>query len=331
MRCTLFSKSEKKQEQKFYFNLFNLFSFLSYRKSFQRMLQGALALAEGERELELLVLQFLYEENLGDTAHMLEQESGCFFNMKYFGDQVLAGNLDDADSYLLGFTRIEDNKFSRKIFFQLRKHKYLEALDSKNWQHQHWKNQRSNLGTQIPQEVLLVPIAMPAPLQHDAPPSISNSLSLTVYPNPPISHSAAAAGAVNYLPENEGFLTCSRRSLANSTGINYQCVNSENARKRSRIVTVDENNFDNKQAADVKERIQDEDVNKIEDRKLADVSNSVPCRSFKLPDPKSMGKIVQLLYKNSGSDVLALASNTAHKIWKWTCNNKCSIFARTAR
>ncbi|XP_059066535.1 protein TOPLESS-RELATED PROTEIN 2 [Cryptomeria japonica] len=283
------------------------------------------------RELELLVLQFLYEENLGDTAHMLEQESGCFFNMKYFGDQVLAGNLDDADSYLLGFTRIEDNKFSRKIFFQLRKHKYLEALDrkdfskaveilvkdlkvfetfnkdiydeltqlitlenirenkelstyggatsarktmfqeliklvvknpqlnnkleiqnvepyrlrylinqSKNWQHQHWKNQRSNLGTQIPQEVLLVPIAMPAPLQHDAPPSISNSLSLTVYPNPPISHSAAAAGAVNYLPENEGFLTCSRRSLANSTGINYQCVNSENARKRSRIVTVDE-------------------------------------------------------------------------------------------
>lgn len=81
------------------------------------------------RELVFLILQFLDEEKFKETVHKLEQESGFFFNMKYFEDQVLAGEWDEVERYLCGFTKVEDNRYSMKIFFEIRKQKYLEALD----------------------------------------------------------------------------------------------------------------------------------------------------------------------------------------------------------
>lgn len=63
------------------------------------------------------------------VAYRLEQESGFFFNMKYFEDQVQAGEWDEVERYLCGFTKVEDNRYSMKIFFEIRKQKYLEALD----------------------------------------------------------------------------------------------------------------------------------------------------------------------------------------------------------
>ncbi|KMZ75796.1 WD-40 repeat protein-like [Zostera marina] len=81
------------------------------------------------RELVFLILQFLDEEKFKDSVHKLEKESGFFFNMKYFEDQVLAGEWDEVEQYLRGFTKVEDNRYSMKIFFEIRKQKYLEALD----------------------------------------------------------------------------------------------------------------------------------------------------------------------------------------------------------
>ncbi|CAN4128062.1 unnamed protein product [Withania somnifera] len=81
------------------------------------------------RELVFLILQFLDEEKFKETVHRLEQESGFFFNMKYFEDQVQAGEWDEVERYLSGFTKVEDNRYSMKIFFEIRKQKYLEALD----------------------------------------------------------------------------------------------------------------------------------------------------------------------------------------------------------
>ncbi|XP_054799239.1 topless-related protein 1-like [Prosopis cineraria] len=81
------------------------------------------------KDLIFLILQFLDEEKFKDTLHTLEQESALFFNFKYFEEQVLNGNLDEAEKYLQGFTKFDDNKFSMKAFFELRKQKYLEALD----------------------------------------------------------------------------------------------------------------------------------------------------------------------------------------------------------
>lgn len=74
---------------------------------------------------------FVFKDMLvmGFWTFRLEQESGFFFNMKHFEDQVLAGEWDEVERYLCGFTKVEDNRYSMKIFFEIRKQKYLEALD----------------------------------------------------------------------------------------------------------------------------------------------------------------------------------------------------------
>lgn len=81
------------------------------------------------RELVFLILQFLDEEKFKETVHKLEQESGFYFNMKHFEEQVQAGEWNEVERYLSGFTKVEDNRYSMKIFFEIRKQKYLEALD----------------------------------------------------------------------------------------------------------------------------------------------------------------------------------------------------------
>ncbi|GAB4842086.1 Topless- protein 4 [Ancistrocladus abbreviatus] len=84
------------------------------------------------RELVFLILQFLDEEKFQDTVHKLEKESGFFFNMRYFEDAVINGEWDEVEKYLAGFTKMDDNRYSMKIFFEIRKQKYLEALDRKD-------------------------------------------------------------------------------------------------------------------------------------------------------------------------------------------------------
>lgn len=49
--------------------------------------------------------------------------------MKYFEDQVQGGEWEEVERYLSGFTKVDDNRYSMKIFFEIRKQKYLEALD----------------------------------------------------------------------------------------------------------------------------------------------------------------------------------------------------------
>nr|GMD78085.1 protein TPR2-like isoform X1 [Ipomoea batatas] len=93
---------------------------------------GAVTMSSLSRELVFLILQFLDEEKFKETVHKLEQESGFYFNMKYFEDQVQAGEWDEVERYLSGFTKVEDNRYSMKIFFEIRKQKYLEALDKQD-------------------------------------------------------------------------------------------------------------------------------------------------------------------------------------------------------
>ncbi|RDX70840.1 Topless-related protein 1, partial [Mucuna pruriens] len=81
------------------------------------------------KELVFLTLQFLDEEGYKETAHKLECESGLFFDMKYFEDMLLTGKWGDAEDYLSGFTSVDDNRHSTKIYFEIRKQKFLEALD----------------------------------------------------------------------------------------------------------------------------------------------------------------------------------------------------------
>ncbi|MED6219426.1 hypothetical protein PIB30_035730 [Stylosanthes scabra] len=83
------------------------------------------------KELVFLVLQFLNEENLKETIHQLQKESGHFFDLKYFEEKVMNGEWEVAESYLSGFTKMIDNRYSMKMYFEMRKQKYLEALDRK--------------------------------------------------------------------------------------------------------------------------------------------------------------------------------------------------------
>uniref|UniRef100_A0A7N0U0Z2 CTLH domain-containing protein n=2 Tax=Kalanchoe fedtschenkoi TaxID=63787 RepID=A0A7N0U0Z2_KALFE len=84
------------------------------------------------RELVFLILQFLDEEKFKETVHRLEQESGFYFNMRYFEEIVTNGEWDEVEKYLSGYTKVDDNRYSMKIFFEIRKQKYLEALDKKD-------------------------------------------------------------------------------------------------------------------------------------------------------------------------------------------------------
>ncbi|GJW77374.1 protein kinase, ATP binding site-containing protein, partial [Tanacetum coccineum] len=62
-------------------------------------------------------------------VHKLKEESSSIFNIKYFEDTILAGKWDETERYLNQFTNLEDNRYSMKIYFIIRKQKYLEALD----------------------------------------------------------------------------------------------------------------------------------------------------------------------------------------------------------
>eukprot|EP00253_Pinus_taeda_P036221 PITA_36221 len=52
--------------------------------------------------------------------------------MKYLEDQVQVGEWDEVERYLSSFTKVDDNRYSMKILFEIRKHKYLEALDKQD-------------------------------------------------------------------------------------------------------------------------------------------------------------------------------------------------------
>ncbi|XP_007023214.2 PREDICTED: topless-related protein 4 isoform X1 [Theobroma cacao] len=83
------------------------------------------------RELVFLILQFLDEEKYKETAYKLEEETGFFFNMRYFENCITNGEWEEVEKYLSGFTKFDDNRYSMKIFFEIQKQKYLEALDKR--------------------------------------------------------------------------------------------------------------------------------------------------------------------------------------------------------
>ncbi|KAI7980950.1 Protein TOPLESS [Camellia lanceoleosa] len=68
--------------------------------------EGVVTMSSLSRELVFLILQFLDEEKFKETVHKLEQESGFFFNMRYFEDEVHNGNWDEVERYLSGFTKL---------------------------------------------------------------------------------------------------------------------------------------------------------------------------------------------------------------------------------
>ncbi|KAG8381731.1 hypothetical protein BUALT_Bualt05G0003100 [Buddleja alternifolia] len=75
-----------------------------------------------------LILQLCADANLRETVHMLEQESGYFFSLEYFKSLILNGKWEEVQKYLSSFTSVKDNKYSTRIYFDILKQKYYEAL-----------------------------------------------------------------------------------------------------------------------------------------------------------------------------------------------------------
>eukprot|EP00253_Pinus_taeda_P001046 PITA_01046 len=97
-------------------------------------------MADLKEDLLFIVMQYLNEEKYKETVHhhltlswhawrpRLERDSGIFLNQKYVEDLVMAGKFDQVEHYLLGFTKIDENMQSVKLFFEIRMQKYIEAL-----------------------------------------------------------------------------------------------------------------------------------------------------------------------------------------------------------
>ncbi|KAK9755392.1 hypothetical protein RND81_01G021900 [Saponaria officinalis] len=90
------------------------------------------------KDIVFWILQLLKEEKkFEETRHTLEQESGLYFDMTYFEDLLTNGAFEEVEKYLFGFTKSEDDINSQKIFFEIRKQKYYEALDRRDFSKAH--------------------------------------------------------------------------------------------------------------------------------------------------------------------------------------------------
>ncbi|KAM0968917.1 hypothetical protein ACFX13_017499 [Malus domestica] len=90
--------------------------------------------AISQRDVIYSILQYLDFNNFGQTARTLEGESGLFFSLPYFEECFIHGEFDEAEEYFNGFTTVHDNIYSTKVIFELRWHKFLEALDENNYE-----------------------------------------------------------------------------------------------------------------------------------------------------------------------------------------------------
>ncbi|GAV60553.1 hypothetical protein CFOL_v3_04083 [Cephalotus follicularis] len=79
-----------------------------------------------------MILKFLKDENFHETAHTLEREAGLFFDMNHFENMVYKGQWDAAEKYFSGFASLHENMQSTRTYFELRKQKFLDALDRKD-------------------------------------------------------------------------------------------------------------------------------------------------------------------------------------------------------
>ncbi|KAH9306077.1 hypothetical protein KI387_010481, partial [Taxus chinensis] len=90
-------------------------------------------MSDQDRGMTLRVMKLLRDAGWYHTLHDLEKETSVFFDIDYFGDLVMAGDLKEAESYVSCFTSLEDNENSTKMFYRMRKHKYFEALQRRDF------------------------------------------------------------------------------------------------------------------------------------------------------------------------------------------------------
>ncbi|XP_065630532.1 topless-related protein 4-like [Quercus suber] len=292
------------------------------------------------REAVFLILQFLEEEKFKDTVHKLEKESRFYFNMRYFEECVTNGEWDEVEQYISGFTKVEDNKFSMKIFFEIRKQKYLEALD----RHDHAKaveilvkdlKEFSKFNEGIFKEMaLLLNLG-----------NFREKEQLSKYGDTKSARAIVLAVIKKLIEANPLFhdklqfptlKNLRLRTLINQS-LNWQHHLCKRPRLNPDIRTLFEDhtclespcaylpvailadsipkNGDSRSLPDAKLKYSDEEISKA--WKLTELNKPSQLRSLRLPDCHLPVRIIGLAYTHMGGAILALAFNAVHKLWKW--------------
>jgi len=83
-----------------------------------------------EKDVVGLVIQYLKEKGLGETAKILESEGNYYFDMHYFKELFLDGDWDKLVPYLKRFLGKESMSSHSVLFFEILKHKYFYYLDN---------------------------------------------------------------------------------------------------------------------------------------------------------------------------------------------------------
>ncbi|RWW16845.1 hypothetical protein GW17_00019248 [Ensete ventricosum] len=164
--------------------------------------------------------------------------------MKHFEDLVQGGEWDEVERYLGGFTKVEDNRYSMKIFFEIRKQKYLEALD------------RWDFGFSFKLISHFFNCFFVSVIRHDR------------------------AKAVEILVKDLKVFASFNEELFKEI---TQLLTLENFRFSILVINVQKAAMDNNRVVDIKPKIS-EDAEKMKSWKLADIVDSAHLRTLRLPD-----------------------------------------------
>ncbi|KAG2390088.1 Topless-related protein [Vigna angularis] len=286
-----------------------------------------------KRELAVLVLKYFHDQNLKEAALTLGCESGLFFDMKYFEEMVLKGKWDEAENYLLGFTKVKDNDYSIKIYFEIRKQKYFEALDNNDRYKaldillkdlKIFAQGNEKLIKDLCHLLVVDNIREIKPTYRDA---ISARKNLIFEINKIIIQHPLLAGKLK-LPDIEIHRL---RHLLNQS-LKWQkhqrpdqepdlLRDPDRAAMEWKLLTGRRLSMDSEQRncngvlGDVKKVSIEESRNKS--KHSFDNGRSSQWQYLQLPKHPEVKRIVKLAYNNSGNSILALASNGIHLVWLW--------------
>ncbi|RZC86006.1 hypothetical protein C5167_026677 [Papaver somniferum] len=261
-----------------------------------------------DKEALFMILQALYEGHYEKAAHKFEQESGIYFNMMYFENELRNGHWEEVENYLLGFTELTSNRYSVKLFFEIRKQRYLEALDRKEI-----GKARDMLVNDLKVFKTFdekVYLDMTGLLGLD---NFRENQQLKMYVDEISARAVLRDSAKDLIQANPLFKD--KLEIPILVESRLQSIYNQSLLRQQHPLQQEKdlmsNPFGNSENAWLKlAKVADEvTVNEIKERGQ--------CRSLRLPDKLKCNKISRLMYANSGRSILALASNAMHQFWKW--------------
>ncbi|KAK7383489.1 hypothetical protein VNO78_29168 [Psophocarpus tetragonolobus] len=247
------------------------------------------------------------------------RESELFFDWKYFEMSVIEGRWADAENYLSRFAKVEDNYCSDQIYFEMRKQKYYEALES-NYRRQAFDILLKEIVVVAPKHIvglikeltdlLMVPnIREKLPKYRDAMTSrrnLVNEIMEIIIQNPHL------VGKLK-VPFNGRFHRMCR--LLNES-LNWQRLPNANNEEPNLFMENRNSKASSSLTSSGRTMVW---VPATNGRAITDSDDERDsrCQFLKLPTCPEVEKIVSLAYNNMGNSLFALASNGVHAVWDW--------------